>query len=199
MWKIYYIMGKSSSGKDTIYKELMNKKDLKLKTIVGYTTRPKREGEIEGREYHFVDTTELMKLHDRGQIIEKRTYYTVHGQWHYFTVDDGQFNLKDNNYLLIGTLESFNKVKEYFGEEKVVPIYIEVDDGLRLERALKREKQEKNPRYTEMCRRFIADQEDFSEDNIKDSGIKKRYCNKTITDCIGEIVEDIFLYKDQAL
>jgi len=44
MGKIYYIMGKSSSGKDTIYKKLMERMRGKLKTVTGYTTRPMREG-----------------------------------------------------------------------------------------------------------------------------------------------------------
>ena len=44
MGKIYYMMGKSSSGKDTLYKEVL-KALPKLKTLVLYTTRPIREGE----------------------------------------------------------------------------------------------------------------------------------------------------------
>lgn len=52
-------------------------------------------------------------------------------------------------------------MKEYYGEETVCPIYIQVEDGERLQRALIREKQQENPRYAEMCRRFLADQEDF--------------------------------------
>ena len=44
MGKIYYLMGKSSSGKDTMFKRLIEDKELALKTIVGYTTRPMREG-----------------------------------------------------------------------------------------------------------------------------------------------------------
>ena len=58
MGKIYYVMGKSSSGKDTIYKELL-KRHPKLRTIVPYTTRPIREGERDGAEYFFVDEERL--------------------------------------------------------------------------------------------------------------------------------------------
>ena len=53
MGKLFYIMGKSSSGKDTIYKRLMEDGDLSFKNIVGYTTRPIREGETNGKEYFF--------------------------------------------------------------------------------------------------------------------------------------------------
>ncbi len=52
-------------------------------------------------------------------------------------MDDGQICLdRKDSYLMIGTLESYEKMRGYFGEKGVVPVYIEVDDGVRLERAL---------------------------------------------------------------
>ena len=65
---------------------------------------------------------------------------------------------------MIGTLEAYLQIRDYFGKEKVVPIYIEVEDGERLSRALGREKLQKEPKYEEMCRRFLADAADFSEE-----------------------------------
>ncbi len=150
MSKIYYLMGKSSTGKDTIYKEL-RKRMPQLKNVTIYTTRPRREGEKEGEEYFFADETELEKFKKEGRLIEERAYNTVYGIWHYFTADDGQFNFEQKNqdYLMIGTLESYEKLKTYFGNEKVVPLYIEVEDGERLTRALAREK---NPERTQIRR-----------------------------------------------
>ena len=151
MSKIYYLMGKSSTGKDTIYKEL-RKRMPQLKNVTIYTTRPRREGEKEGEEYFFTDETELEKFKTEDRLIEERAYNTVYGIWHYFTADDGQFNFEQKNqdYLMIGTLESYEKLKTYFGNEKVVPLYIEVEDGERLTRALAREKTQKEPKYAEM-------------------------------------------------
>ena len=154
MGKIYCICGKSSTGKDTIYKRILEDKSLDLKTIVTYTTRPIREGEVNGREYYFIDENEADRLEALGKVIEMRAYNTVHGVWKYLTADNGNINLANENYLIIGTLESFVKIRDYFGREKIVPIYIEVDDGVRLERALKRERRQENPKYEEMCRRF---------------------------------------------
>ena len=57
---------------------------------------------------------------------------------------------------MIGTLESYEKIKEYYGEDNVYPIYIEVDDETRIERALKREKKQPEPKFQEMCRRFSS-------------------------------------------
>ena len=90
---------------------------------------------------------------------------TVHGIWKYFTVDDGQIDLEQGDYLLIGTLETYEKIREYYGAEHLVPIYIEVEDGERLARALERERRQAVPKYKEMCRRFLADEEDFCEEN----------------------------------
>lgn len=191
MGYIFYIMGKSSSGKDTIYKRIIDMDELNLKTIIGYTTRPMRQGENEGTEYHFVDTDTYDSMKREGKIIENRDYNTVYGIWSYFTADDGQINLHENNYLLIGTLESYEKIRNYYGKEKLVPIYIEVEDGERLKRAIKREESQENPKYEEMCRRFLADSKDFSEENLNRCGIIRRYKNVDMDDCIGEICETI--------
>ena len=116
-------MGKSASGKDTIYKEL-KEAIPELKTIVIYTTRPIREGEQDGVEYHFVNEERLKELQKENKVIELRAYNTVHGVWKYFTADDGQFDA-DDNYLAIGTLESYKGMRDYLGDDKLVPIYID--------------------------------------------------------------------------
>lgn len=186
MGKIFYIMGKSSSGKDTIYKKLSERMP-ELQRIVPYTTRPIRDGEQEGVEYHFVGEDRLREMQEAGRVIEVRAYNTKCGVWTYFTADDGQIDLENKDYLVIGTLESFQALKKYFGEEKIVPIYIEVDDGVRLSRALEREQREKEPRYEEMCRRFLADSADFSEENLRRAGIRKRFVNMELERCLEEI------------
>ena len=191
MARIFFVLGKSCSGKDTIFKKLKEDRKLNLNTVTGYTTRPMREGEINGVEYFFVNNEELEALKNQGKVIECRDYNTVYGVWSYFTVDDGQINLEKGNYLYIGTLESYEQMVRYYGKEVVVPIYVEVETGERLTRAVNRERQQENPKYTELCRRFLADEEDFCEENIKKAGIKKRYENNSLERCIEEIVEDI--------
>ena len=189
MSKIFYLMGKSASGKDTIYRKVKEQMP-ELKTIVIYTTRPIREGEQNGREYHFVDDDKLKELQDAGKVIELREYNTVHGIWKYFTADDGQFD-GDDNYLAIGTLESYVQLRDYFGQERLVPIYVEVEDGLRLERALARERMQATPKYEEMCRRFLADAADFSVENLKEAGITRKFTNMDVDKCVQGIILDI--------
>ena len=186
MGKIYYVMGKSSSGKDTIYKKLMEAHP-RFRTIVPYTTRPIREGERDGVEYFFVDKERLREMQEAGQVIEVRSYDTKCGVWTYFTADDGQIDLNAHDYLVIGTLVSYQALREYFGEEKMVPVYIEVEDGLRLARAVERERRQAEPKYAELCRRFLADAEDFSEKNLKKAGISRRFVNNGLAECLSEI------------
>lgn len=191
MGKIFYIMGKSASGKDHIYGRLAGDPALCLKKLVLYTTRPIRAGEEDGKQYHFVTDEKLEEFRQNSRLIEARAYHTVHGVWTYFTADDGQVDSETSDYLGIGTLESFRRMKEYYGEDRVCPIYIEVEDGERLERALQREKKQAEPGYAEMCRRFLADQEDFSEEKLREAGIIRRFRNDILEECVGEIADYI--------
>ena len=192
MGKIFLLMGKSTSGKDTIYKELIKNEKLGLDKVVPYTTRPMRDGEKDGVQYFFKKENEYLELKSQGKIIEERTYYTHYGEWRYFTVDDGQINLKDGNYLVIGTLESYCYIRDYFGKDNVVPLLIDVEAKIRLRRAMAREDKQEHPKYDEMCRRFLADEEDFSEDKIESAGITERFTNNAkIESCIDEITEYI--------
>lgn len=187
MGKIFCVMGKSATGKDTIYQKLLTESKLELKRIIPYTTRPIREGEVEGREYHFCTEEDVQRLDAEGRIVELRAYNTVYGIWKYFTVDDGNIQLEKENYLLIGTLEAYTKIRDYFGQDKVLPIYIEVEDGERLLRAISREKSQDVPKYEEMCRRFLADAKDFSEENLLAAGVEKRFVNVELMDTLSKI------------
>lgn len=181
-------MGKSSTGKDSFYKELISDETLGLKKIVMYTTRPIRAQEKNGEEYFFVNEEVLARLKAAGKVIECRAYDTIHGIWYYFTVCDEQIDLESSDYIVIGTLESYRACKAYFGEEVLIPIYIEVDDGIRLQRALDRERAQDHPKYKELCRRYLADSDDFSEEKIAEAGIEKRFVNDDFQECLDKIV-----------
>ncbi len=195
MGKIFCLMGKSSSGKDTIFKKLREKEELCLRPVVTYTTRPMRQNETDGVEYYFINEKKLKEYEQVGKVIEQRVYHTVFGDWYYCTIDDGQIKLIEEDYLLIVTLEAYNSLRIYFGEENVVPLYVALEDGMRLERAIQREKQEVMPNYNELCRRFLADNKDFSEENLKSSGIEKQYLNIDLDQCVKEIIHDILKHR----
>lgn len=188
MGKIFCLIGKSSCGKDTLYKRILSEGNLPLKTLVSYTTRPIRDGEKNGVEYYFLTEEQLTSLEEENKIIELRAYHTVHGIWKYFTVNDHQIDLAKNDYLVIGTLESFQKLQAYFGSDRLVPLYIEVDPGERLQRALNRERLQQEPKYAELCRRFLADEADFSSEKLTQAGITDVFYNNNLDDCLRDLI-----------
>lgn len=84
MGKIVCLIGKSSSGKDTIYKMLLDQKEIPFQRIVPYTTRPIRSGEQNGAEYIFTDENGLKYLIDKRRCVEQRAYHTIYGDLEIF-------------------------------------------------------------------------------------------------------------------
>lgn len=189
MGKIVCLMGKSSSGKDTIYKKLLEQNVIRLQKIVPYTTRPIRAGEQDGVEYHFTDEAGYQDLVREGRVIEDRVYHTCYGMWRYYTVADERIDLSGHSYLIIGTLEAYEHIREFYGKDKVLPVMIELDDGERLQRALDREKAQDEPMYEEMCRRFLADAEDFSAEKMNAANIGQTFYNDELEQCISKILD----------
>lgn len=169
---INFICGRSGSGKDTLANMLLEKHP-DLVSVINYTTRPMRPGETDGKEYHFCKTEDLNWFRDTDNIVEERVYHTAEGDWYYFTVDNGFFDLSHKEYLVVGSLEMYDSYVKYFGEDYVKMIYLEVPEKELLERTIERENAKVNPNYAEVCRRFYADSKDFSENNLITHGIYK--------------------------
>lgn len=190
MGKLFVLLGKSASGKDAVYRNILSNKTLKLSKVVPYTTRPLRANETEGVQYFFRTEEDFNRLLSEKKIIEYRTYNTRRGIWRYFTADDGQIDLEKKSYMIIGTIEAFKSLRDYYGEDRVLPILIDTDDGIRLERALRRERKQQQPQYAEMCRRFLADSEDFSKEKIEEAGISKIFKNEAALEaCLKEVLK----------
>ena len=188
---LFVIIGKSASGKDSLFKDISGRFAERIQVVVPYTTRPKRQGETEGVEYHFVSENRMKCMEKNGLVIERRCYNTIYGPWYYFTADDGQIDPGKRSSILIATPAAYEKLRDYFGAEHVVPLYIETDDGVRLERALKRERAQAEPKYEEMCRRFLADAKDFSEEVLNRLGIQKRFVNDDYQRVLDELCAEI--------
>jgi len=185
MNKIFCIVGKSASGKDTIYKEIISSYADDLISVVLGTTRPMRVGEKDGVDYRFFTNEELLELEKNGKVIEKRQYNTMQGIWSYFTLE---FDLSANkDYILITTLEGAHSITKHYGEDKVCVVYLKIDDKERLLRCIERESRQENPDYSEVCRRFIADQKDFSAEKINAfSNLHYIDSSKSIEDCLKQ-------------
>lgn len=188
MGKIFYLIGKTASGKDTLYRRILENCP-ELRTYTMYSTRPMRPGEQNGSSYYFVTEQELLEFEKKGELIEKRIYQTILGPWTYATVDDGQIDLSAHDYLLgSGTLESYVKMREYYGAERLVPLYIASDDGARLLRSVKREMLAEQPNYKEVCRRFLSDEADFAPEKLVEAGIGKIFRNDDLECCLEELI-----------
>ena len=191
MGKIFYLIGKTASGKDTLYRRILEKYPA-LHTYTMYSTRPMRPGEKDGVSYHFVTEAALSEFEEKGELIEKRTYQTILGPWTYATVDDGQIDLSAYDYLLgSGTLESYVKMRQYYGAERLIPLYIESDDGERLLRSVEREMRAAQPNYREVCRRFLSDEADFAPEKLREAGIRRTFRNEDLERCLEELLAAI--------
>ena len=200
MANLIYIMGKSSSGKDTIYQRLKN--EIETNFYVPYTTRPKRDGEQDGREYHFLDRKQFEQLEAQDKVMEQRTYnvINIHGQkdiWTYATIADNQWE-KEGDFLAIGTLESYTSIKKYLEEHpernlKMLPVYISIDEQEREKRARKRELTQAKPNYEEMERRLKKDNIDFSKQKLDEAGITENetFENYDLDKCVSQITSYI--------
>lgn len=186
MGRLFCIMGKSGAGKDAVFHALSTDPALGLRAVVLYTTRPPRAGERDGVDYFFVNGAALDRFEAEGRLLERRRYHTVHGLWQYATVDDGQFGMPENR-LLVVTPEAFVRLRARFGAQNTVPLYLEVEDGERLARALGRERAQPCPDYAELCRRYLADLNDFSEEKLADAGIARRFANDDFETCVAQV------------
>ena len=163
--KIFCLMGFSSVGKDTILKQVLKDMD-NVKPIISTTTRPMRKGETEGVEYYFIDDTEFFR---RGtDFVEQRIYHTKvkengvekDATWRYGIE---RMELEKDDYLIV-IVDSvgYKELKNYVGNNKIVPIFISAPQEELKARALARGDLE-----AEVDRRLKDDYERFLPFRIK--------------------------------
>lgn len=164
--KIIVLCGKSASGKDTIQTELVKRGYEKL---ISTTTRPMRPGEVEGREYFFRLPEVFASYIANDRLIEYRIYETlVDGKpdrWCYGLEKRELDEAKD--YVTIMDLKGLEALKNYYGKENILPIYLKATDELRKNRCIDRGDYNK----TEWNRRLKADRIDFSKENLDKSDV----------------------------
>ena len=157
-YQILAIMGKAGSGKDTLCKALLEEPEFaKAKPIISCTTRPIRDYEVDGINYHYLSNEDFTNQIFSGEMIEA----TVFNNWCYGTstknLDSSCLNIGVFNPEGVGLLRGRNDVH-------LKVICIEADDKVRLLRQLNREKY---PDCHEIVRRFSADEQDFCEEEIE--------------------------------
>ena len=152
MYKVIALIGEAGSGKDTLMQSVLAKTD-KLHEIISCTTRPPREGEVDGVNYHFLTGEQFGQKVLNGEMLEA----TCFNDWFYGTQ---MSSLKDNAINIgifnLNGLEILLETPDFV----ILPVFIAVSNKERLLRTLEREE---SPNCTEICRRFLADEKDFSQ------------------------------------
>ena len=158
MRKIFAVMGKASTGKDTLTKMLSE--TLELPIALSFTTRPMRVGEKQGVEYNFISDDDFWDLHGCDLLAEYTSYEVASGEtWHYGLTKE---ELEKAEYVLvIVNPDGFKQLTEIYGD-KVCSILIDAPADVRIKRYLDRDivTEEK---AEECCRRFLADNKDFKD------------------------------------
>ena len=157
---IVCLVGKSGSGKDTLAQKLAE--HVGWHSVVSCTTRPKREYEVEGKDYFFISDEEFAQKVLNGDLLEA-TYFNT---WHYGTMKSA---LQEGINVGVWNPEGYDCLREsvrYDKDVKLFAYYLKCDDKTRLLRQLNREE---HPDVHEIVRRFGTDEEDFEwleEDDI---------------------------------
>lgn len=154
--KLIALFGKSGAGKDTIQHWLQEHYDI-FNGLVSYTTRPPRHHEINGKDYNFISTQEFLNKISCNEILE----YAEFNEWYYGTAIDAF----DKNKINIGVfnIQGIKSLMKHSDKIEMLPVYINASDKIRLLRALNRES---NPDCYEICRRYLADEQDFKSLNF---------------------------------
>lgn len=171
MGKIYAILGMSASGKSTIERQLENRG---IKRIISCTTRPMREGEVQGKDYYFISDDKFNSLKEQGDLYENTEYRG----WHYsISKTLNNIDLENNDYVVVLEPHGYKQLVEKVGKDNIVSFYVYIGDKERLMRSIYRVP---NPDLKEICRRYLSDLELFSNiDNEVDYCIENKFLLET--------------------
>ena len=163
MYKIVTLSGKAGAGKDRLMQEVLKvlrteSPYFTINEIVSCTTRPMREGEVNGKNYYFLTHEEFAERLADGTMVEA----TIFNDWCYGSclehMNEDGINIGVYNPEGVAILQSIPDIMVY-------SIFVDAPDKVRLLRQLNREE---NPDVKEIIRRFSADEADFSPDNLID-------------------------------
>lgn len=162
MYKIIALIGEAGSGKDTIMQGILKRCPTQFHEIISCTTRPIREGEKNGVNYHFLTPNDFMDKVTNNEMLE----YTIFNNWLYGT----SYDSLQPDTINIGVFNPAGIRSLYQLDDIDLTVYrIICFDKTRMLRQLNREE---HPNVDEIVRRYKTDQEDFSTLNFCYTEIK---------------------------
>lgn len=180
-------MGKAGAGKDSAMQSLLKYHPNTFHEIISCTSRPMRDYEKDGINYHFLTKEEFFEQINKNRMLE----YTCFNNWYYGTCFDNlvedKINIGVYNPSGVRLLISNPNVE-------ILPIYIDASKKIRLLRQLNREDK---PDVDEIIRRYSADELDFADLNdinfqsVLNENIDLIECARRIRCIIGSWTEDI--------
>lgn len=176
------LLGESGAGKDRIKRELVKMHDYH--SIVTTTTRPPRPGEVDGRDYHFVDDTTFRACVDDEVFAEYDIFHTEHGDWYYgSSVVD--YENSTNKDIIILTPKGYRDVLSNTNAH-LISIYIKADYDVRRKRLEKRgDSQER------IVNRMRTDRVDFANIENAVDYVVWNNGDRPIENVVEEILEKI--------
>lgn len=175
--RIVIVSGPSGVGKDTVI-DAWSSADPRVERVVAVTTRPPREGEVDGSDYHFVDRAVFNQMVEDGAFLEHKV---VHGEMYATPMSGVQSVLDRGNFAVLkidvqGAAAVMDKVPE------VVSFFILPPSIEELERRLRSRGSESEEKVAERLQNAIRE--------IESSEIYHyRFVNDSVERCVGEIQE----------
>lgn len=168
-------MGASASGKTTV-ERLLEK--MGINRIISYTTRPMRDGEVDGVDYHFVSEEVFVSMKLKGCFQETARYR----DWNYGLSLLG-VDYEKQDYIAVVTVHGYEELLMSVGIENITGINIKVEERERMIRLLKR-----GDSISEVFRRLHTDREDFENvENISDYIIENHAIEETLVEVFNII------------
>lgn len=159
---LFYICGRSGSGKDTIVKRILKENhDISLNAPI--TTRAMRVGEKDGVEYIFLTKEKFMKYKNSGKLLSDAVFHVYNANeemqddYYGYPAPSDQISITSGPWVILEDIRTNHPNTDEF---KLIPIYIMPEHEYELlYRVMKRELRNPKPKIKEVARRFCADHE----------------------------------------
>ena len=152
---VVILVGRSGSGKSTVSKEL---EKIGYERIVTYTTRPPREGEIDGVDYHFISRDKFVQ--NLYKFMEYKEYETAEGSWMYGSMTD-DYTTGDGRKVIVLDPSGVSQAKLHYWMIKPFVVFLDTNQIDCIIRTIERGDPKRNKE--EWIRRIKADEIDFND------------------------------------